>query len=174
MVHKLNIDTLELSFLERTNPADYEAMRFVTRCWNQRRLGISRRVEDEVFWKHHNDFILHLCRRGWVLIATLPGRPDDFCGFLVGSSAGLDFGFTKSVYRRDGVFSRLVAAAPTHEKFFTHPPVEADDQGRGEQWWLRKFLKKHYYQYNPFQLLGGISGSQEVKRNEPKKSDVQK
>ena len=161
----LDVDVLSLTFAERTHPKDYEAMRFVTKCWNMNgRRGLARRVPDSVYWNEHNGLVLYLARRGFVLMATLPGEPDLYAGFLVGSKHGLDFAFTKSAYRKAGVFGQLLKAAPRHEKFFSCPPGEPDEQGRGGQQWLAEYLNRRGYTYNPFTSLAGVTaGTQEIR-----------
>lgn len=151
----LSIDILSLPFTARSQPQTHESMRWITKCWNRngQGRGVAQGVEPEVYWMHHNQFILYLCERGFVSLATLPGSPELYAGFLVGSERGIDFAFTKSEFRRDGILTRLLKAAPDHAPYYSSPPGAPDEQGRGSQAWLTAFLKKKKYRYNPFTLL---------------------
>ncbi len=145
-VFDLDLSHHLLTFSERTAADEASVMRWVLSTWNSNAQdkGINRKVRHH-YWKRHNEMIRYLAGRGWVLISTIRGKPQLTTGFLCGDAGALHFGYTKEAYRQDGVFLRMVAAAPTHEKFFTCPP-----QGQSFLW---NFFKQRKYEYNPYRLL---------------------
>jgi GNAT superfamily N-acetyltransferase len=149
-VTALDIELRDVSADELRDGSD--AVSWVLNSWltSNRDNGMSfgHGAQFNVYWTMHERLAKQLMRGGRVVIATMQGYPDTFCGWACGDSRALHYVYTKQAMRRGRVASRLLEALGSR-RFATHAPAPNRE-------WARQWLLRRGCVCSPYALIEGI------------------
>lgn len=118
---------------------------FITASWLNSAYDTQKRdLKKDVFFPNHNRMIKERLPFMKCLVACNPEDEDQIYGYIVYNRPGiLHFGYTKSYYRRFGVFARLLAEATIQ------PPITVTHKAPSY-----KILEgKYSFMFNPYLFI---------------------
>jgi hypothetical protein len=122
-----------------------EDIDYITSTWLRSVYEHSRHdFKKDVFYPNHNRMIKERLPFLKCLVACNPEDEDQIYGYLVFNPGVVHFAYTKSFFRRFGVFNGLIKEAGIN-------PVEIHASHKGPMY---EFLKsKHQIIFNPYQFI---------------------